>query len=405
MNVERILVGVPLFAGLDQAELARVAALAQVKGYLAGMPLFSAGDPSDSFYVVARGSVRIRLPASTAGVERAFTLEAGKFFGEMGVLGGQPRTGDAVVAEDSVLVRISREDFDRLMAVDQAIAEKVMESYMGRVAELEESRRSAKEMKKDPGCLLFFSSGGGAGASFLCANLALKIRDLCRKQVLVLDLDVQAPCQHLYLGSSQPGALPSLIGAGELSPAAIRERAHKLHHGVDLLGGPGVPPVGRPTPAEARELVRAARKAYGYVLIDTTSAFSPLNEALFDAAGFTHLVLGPDIVSVSRSVGLVRQLEEQGLKDRLRLLLNKFQPGEGISPELLEKKFGREVMGRVEYQHELAVGAVNEGVPVVKRNPKAPLTVDLTRLARQLVSQLSSPPGADQGFSLWSLFG
>lgn len=407
MQIAEILKDVPLFALLEDVELARVAGLATVKGYLAGMPLFGAGDASDSFYVIARGRVQIRLPAQPGVEERKISLGAGKFFGEMGVVSGTPRTGDAVIEEDAVLVRIAQGAFDNLMAIDEHISEKVMGAYMNRAAETEEMRDATRKSIADPKGLLFYSAGGGAGASFLVANTALKIRDLTRKAVLVLDLDVQAPTQHLYLGApaDEAGGLPKVLAAEALTPALVKEHAKQLHFGVDILGGPGVPDMARATPERLVALFQACLKAYDFVVADTTSALNRATEQLFRAADAVHLVFAPEIVSVSRAIPVVRWFKEQGMDAKLRLVLNKFYPEEGFSPGAIEQKFSRPVLGRVEYEPQLAMGAVNEGLPLVKRNPRSTAAVDLTRFARQVVSLPTGLAEGERPFSLWNLFG
>lgn len=418
--IKEFLGKVPLFAALEDAQLDRVADLASVKGFMEGTPLFAAGDPSDCFYVIARGRVQIGIPARTGVPAREISLGTGKFFGEMGVLRGTPRMADAVVEEDAVLIRVGQAAFDNLMAVDDDIAERVMVAYMSRAAEVEETQRKAQQASqaakpsqaevKDPKVFLFFSAGGGAGASFLVANMAIKARDLTRKKVLVLDLDTEAPTQHLYLGApNKPGALPQLLAeqeAGTLRPERLVEVAVQLHTGVDLIGGPGVPLEAKVTPKAITDLLAIARKAYDYVLVDTVSADTELNDALFQACDVVQVVFGPDLVSIARSLPVVKGIQDKGLDARLRLVLNKFTPEVGIKPELIEDRFGRPVLGRVEFSHEMALEAINEGVPLVKRNPRSAVAADLMRFTRQTISRPTgdarSAPG---GFSLWNIFG
>ncbi len=406
--IEKMLRGVPLFAALSEDEFAKVVALAGVKGYLAGMPLFATGDPSDCFYVVARGKVSIRIPAAPGSPEREVLLGPGKFFGEMGVMRGTPRMASAVVAEDSVLVRIDAPAFDQLMAVDDELAEKVMVAFMGRAAEVEEARKAAEKASEaasqDPHVLLFYGAGAGSGASFLVANAALKVRDLTRRRVVILDLDLEAPTQHLYLGAGQ-GRLPALLARPEVNTERVVEAAERLHLGVDLIGGPGVPPPSHATPERVLKVVEAAREAYDYVLIDTTSALTPVNRALFEKSDLLHVVFGGDIVSVGRALPVVRSLASTGLAPRIRLVQNKFHAHVGFRPQTLEERFQRPVTGRIEFDHALAVEAANEGVPLVKRTPRCPAATDITRFVRQTLSAAPREETPERSFSLWNLLG
>lgn len=405
MQVEKILTSVPLFSTLEDEELARVARLATVGGYLAGQQLFQAGDASDSIYVIARGRVRITIPAEPGVPEKSISLGTGKFFGEMGLVSGTPRSGGARVEEDAVLVRLESTAFDQLMTLDEVISEKVMAAYMARVSDLEERKESAARSLADPKSLLFYGTGGGAGASFLVCNVALKVRNLTQRSVLVLDLDISTPSQHLFLGAPiEDGGLAGLLEQETATPDQVRAAAHSLHYGIDLLGGPRRVSPERATPERLVQLVRECQRAYDLVLIDTSSSLTTVNQALFRTADSVHLVFAPDIVSVSRAVPVVRWLDHEKLGPRVRLVLNKFQPSAGFSPEGISKRFQREVLGRVAFEPDLGLGAVNEGVPLVKLYPRSTTSVDLARFGRQIVTLPSEQGSEGRAFSLWNLF-
>jgi len=85
-----------------------------------GQILFSAGDPGDALYIVASGKVEIlegNLPIAS--------LSEGEAFGEMALLGGGTRTATARAAGDVELLEIGRQDFERLIAGDQVLAQAV----------------------------------------------------------------------------------------------------------------------------------------------------------------------------------------------------------------------------------------------------------------------------------------
>jgi CRP-like cAMP-binding protein len=87
--------------------------------------LFRAGDPGDALYIVARGKVMVLQPAPGAGggIEMPIAeLDEGAAFGEMALLSGAPRTATIRAAVDTDLLRIEKEDFDRLIATDRHLA-------------------------------------------------------------------------------------------------------------------------------------------------------------------------------------------------------------------------------------------------------------------------------------------
>ncbi len=94
----------------------------------AGEIVFRAGDPGDALYIVARGTVEV-LADSAGGRAVAGTslaeLGAGHAFGEMALLSGGPRTATIRSVAETDLLAISREDFERRIASDPAMARAV----------------------------------------------------------------------------------------------------------------------------------------------------------------------------------------------------------------------------------------------------------------------------------------
>ena len=94
----------------------------------AGEILVKAGDPGDALYIVARGKVEV-LANGSRGAEGSgdAIAQLGKAhaFGEMSLLSGGPRTATIRAAEDTDLMRIAKDDFDRLIASDTQLASAV----------------------------------------------------------------------------------------------------------------------------------------------------------------------------------------------------------------------------------------------------------------------------------------
>lgn len=404
MSVKESIRTVPLFRLLDDSELDRVCEVAKVEQHPSGEELFKKGDHSDYFYLVVSGRVKIRIPAAPGKEERILYLGQGKFFGEMGVIRNTPRNADAEIQDDAELISISQNDFDQLMSMDEAISKKVMGAYMSRLIELNEEH-GVKGSVDDPSSMLFFSTGAGAGASFLCANLAVKIHQLTQKSVLIVDMDLEGPTQHLYGGyGGEVGGLRGLFSSPQITREAIKGASRKLSSGVELLGGPGVPVPGAVTPEIMPEFVRAALRSHYYVLIDTTSAMTPINEALMNVVHASYLAVGPNRVSLHRAVAILERLDELGLGDKVRLFLNKHQTGRGITTSFLEEQLGKKVVGQVRYDDTRCLPALNEGKPVCEMDPKARISAELTRAARQALSLQGGEEDAE-GFSIWNLFG
>ncbi len=81
----------PLFTLLTDRELALVLAICTARGFAGGECLCCEGEDSTCFSLVVEGAVRISK-LTPLGEEALAVLRPGQFYGEMGLLTGEPRT-------------------------------------------------------------------------------------------------------------------------------------------------------------------------------------------------------------------------------------------------------------------------------------------------------------------------
>jgi uncharacterized membrane protein len=83
--------------------------------YAAGQTIFNENDKGDALYVVDSGSVRIWVRDEDIKPVTLAELKAGDFFGELAVLDRGARSSNATAIEDTVLHRLSSDDFQRFL--------------------------------------------------------------------------------------------------------------------------------------------------------------------------------------------------------------------------------------------------------------------------------------------------
>jgi CRP/FNR family cyclic AMP-dependent transcriptional regulator len=108
LNLEDILAGHFLLRHLRPEELSRLAANVTLTRHRAQATIFKQGDPGGSMMAVVSGRVKI-CSYSAEGKELLLNIiDRGGLFGEIAVLDGQPRSGDAVAIEDTELLVLER---------------------------------------------------------------------------------------------------------------------------------------------------------------------------------------------------------------------------------------------------------------------------------------------------------
>jgi CRP-like cAMP-binding protein len=94
----------------------------------AGEILFKAGDVGDSLYIIAHGKVEVLATGwrdTEASGSAIAVLGEGAAFGEMSLLSGGPRTAAIRAADDTELLKIGKDDFERLVVTDSQLADAV----------------------------------------------------------------------------------------------------------------------------------------------------------------------------------------------------------------------------------------------------------------------------------------
>jgi uncharacterized membrane protein len=99
-----------LFSLLDDTERNSLLQCAVWQRFAAHDLIFSAGEPGNSFYVIAEGRVEIYLRDSAHERMTIAVMEPGEIFGELSVLDNLPRSASAKALEETTLLVITRHD-------------------------------------------------------------------------------------------------------------------------------------------------------------------------------------------------------------------------------------------------------------------------------------------------------
>lgn len=106
----------PLFSGLSDSDVADIAGIVKEKDVIKGEVIFSDGEPSTGFYIVASGSVKI-FKLSPDGKEKILHIFGkGQPFAEVAVFSGDPYPANALSLQKSHLLFLPKNEFIALIA-------------------------------------------------------------------------------------------------------------------------------------------------------------------------------------------------------------------------------------------------------------------------------------------------
>jgi len=132
----KALTKVPLFSGLSEGELGFLLERVAAKTYSAGEMVFSEGEPCAGLFVVESGSVRI-FKSSAGGREQVLSIEGpGGSIAELPVFDGGNYPASVIAIDDTVLLFVSRQDFQALCLTHPQVSLKVLKVVGGRLRRL-----------------------------------------------------------------------------------------------------------------------------------------------------------------------------------------------------------------------------------------------------------------------------
>lgn len=395
---------IPIFQDLTDEELNQLAQIMRNVELADGEILFAQGDPSAHVYIVRRGAVRIF--AVHDGQEETYTsLTVGAIFGEIGVMKGNERTASAVADGPAQLIEIDGESFRVLTEEKPNIANLVLKTMFGRFR-ADQARAKRRENRPTTGGKIIpvFSATGGAGTSTVVANLAGFVKELTKKRVAVLDLDLMFGDQGPLHGIEEGFTLSEIVLAEELDAETIQEIAYPVASGVDVFQAPTRPEDSEfVAPGFVDGVLSVLAEKYDFVFCDTTRRLYDVTLDLFERATVPLFVVSPEVTSVRNAARWMDVIRRVGLPiDGIRVVANKVAESDGATIEYLEKRLPGQLLATLPFDPDSAKRAINEGKLLQESGPLSPLGGALRKAAGALVGvEVGELPEARPFWQRW----
>ena len=147
----RLALGATLFADFSKDEFQHVAHGLQPRLFSPGDVLVTEGDPGNTLFLIASGSVRIIIMGGHGRPFDIRRLETGDFVGEVAVLKNRPRTATVVAATPCQILEIERRALETLLKMRPGARELLEEVCSSRtLSQEEEAVRSLPPEAADP---------------------------------------------------------------------------------------------------------------------------------------------------------------------------------------------------------------------------------------------------------------
>ncbi|OEJ68141.1 hypothetical protein BEN30_07605 [Magnetovibrio blakemorei] len=101
--------------------------------YHIGDIIFQEGDHGDCAYLIKSGQVKITKIARDDQPRTIATLNAGNILGEMALIDNEPRAASAVVLQDTEVLIISNEEFQKRLDGSDPVIGLLMQTFTNRL--------------------------------------------------------------------------------------------------------------------------------------------------------------------------------------------------------------------------------------------------------------------------------
>jgi pilus assembly protein CpaE len=267
-----------------------------------------------------------------------------------------------------------------------------------RVMELMERRQTftmptvAKEVTEKPkNTFTVFSPKGGAGTTTVAVNLAISLQRQLKEDVLLIDGKHLFGHLSLYLNLRTGNSLTDLIThAGTLDQRLIKQVVVRHVSGVYVLPSPNsITEAQGIRPEDLFKVVQGLQNVFPNIIVDGGNNLNENTVTYMDLSERILLVLNPDLASlrdVRQFIEVTKSLSYPPQKTLL--ILNLIGRKADVKREEIEQILNMKIFGRIPADEDLALTCLNEGVPIVLKNSRHPISKAYEEITSALVKQI-----------------
>ena len=232
-----------------------------------------------------------------------------------------------------------------------------------------------------------YASKGGCGTTFVTANLAASLTRLSRKRACVIDLNLQAGDQPLYLGLEPNYSIHDIVrNFDRLDEQLIASYLTQRSKYLALLAAPTE--IGKDEDVRVDHITRSIsllRAQMEYVVIDPPRVLNEMTISALDAADDLILLMTldvPAIRSAKRALDIFARLGYD--RSRVKVVVNRYTKMPEFDLKQVGKVLETDVFATISNDYQAAISSINVGEPLVLSKAQSRIVHDFGNLASKL---------------------
>ncbi len=228
----------------------------------------------------------------------------------------------------------------------------------------------------------FVGAAGGVGSSFIAANIAHLLVAQARHRTALIDLDLNfASTAHHLNVTSQRGLLEALDEVATLDEAALLGFGAAHASGLRVFASTaGNAVLSKDVSSDRLSMFTTMLGQHNQdIVIDVPHAIDNLTATAVGAASAVYIVVQQSTLHVRNATRIMRIFrDELGLpKQRLRLLVNRYDKNALLQLDDIGRALGMEVTSTIPSHYKRALESSDSGVPLYDSDRSAAITLSL----------------------------
>jgi pilus assembly protein CpaE len=186
------------------------------------------------------------------------------------------------------------------------------------------------------------------GATTISCNLAVRMRQLLRRPVLLADMDPLLGSVSFALKLKSAFSFVDMVNRGSQIDKDLWRKIIVPYQDVDVLPGPEIPRFETLSASGLPAFLQFVRLNYGAVILDSPGPLSDWHLSLARSADEVLLVTTNELAAMHASVRAIQLLELAGTeRSRIRLIVNRYEKDNGLVQEAIETALKLEVFWKL----------------------------------------------------------
>lgn len=239
-----------------------------------------------------------------------------------------------------------------------------------------------------------FSPKGGAGTTTVAINLAISLHKAINEDVLLIDGKHLFGHVALFLNLFTGNSITDLIAhAGKLDQQLIKQVVEQHTSGVYVLPSPNsISQAQGIKPENLFTVVQSLQEVFPNIIIDGGNYLDENTVTYMDSSDKILLVLNPDLASMRDA----RQFLEIGStlsypKEKMLFILNMVGRKADVKSDEIESILKMKIFGKIPADENMALSCLNEGVPLVMKKGRHPISRAYADITKDLLKIIQTP--------------